>query len=239
VKYKRKIKFGWILFGIWILCSGVLRANAGISLFVMELENPLLTLVNWEHPLEEGWTVNLVEIEEGYQVDRRMYEDLRAMLADMRSQGLYPRICSAYRDYDMQNQLHEREVEAFRYQGLSEEEARNQARLWVAVPGTSEHQMGLAVDILDEGWMEMDESQENTEVQKWLMAHCADYGFILRYPVGKTELTGIGYEPWHYRYVGKGTARLIMDSGLCMEEYLEMMRGIKVEIPQVFQKRKI
>ena len=92
---------------------------------------------------------------------------------------------------------------------------------WVARPGTSEHQTGLAVDIVDQNYQLLDEKQENTPVQQWLMAHCTEYGFILRYPTGKSKITGIGYEPWHYRYVGSDAAREITDQGLCLEEYLD------------------
>ena len=94
--------------------------------------------------------------------------------------------------------------------------------MWVARPGTSEHQTGLAVDIVDTSYQILDEGQENTPVQQWLMAHCAEYGFILRYPTDKSEITGVGYEPWHYRYVGVEAAREIMANGLCLEEYLAL-----------------
>ncbi|MDY3692539.1 MAG: M15 family metallopeptidase [Dysosmobacter sp.] len=100
-------------------------------------------------------------------------------------------------------------------------EAENQASFWVARPGTSEHQTGLAVDIVDQNYQLLDEKQENKPVQQWLMAHCTEYGFILRYPTGKSEITGIGYEPWHYRYVGLDAAREITEQGLCLEEYLD------------------
>ena len=95
-----------------------------------------------------------------------------------------------------------------------------QAAAWVARPGTSEHQAGLAVDIVDTAYQLLDKAQEDRPVQQWLMAHCAEYGFILRYPTGKSDLTGVNYEPWHYRYVGQEAAREIMDQGLCLEEYL-------------------
>ncbi len=89
----------------------------------------------------------------------------------------------------------------------------------MARPGTSEHQTGLAVDIVDTSYQLLDEAQEGTAVQKWLMTHCAEYGFILRYPTEKSDLTGVNYEPWHYRYVGEAAAREIMERGLCLEEY--------------------
>ena len=97
----------------------------------------------------------------------------------------------------------------------------------VAAPGTSEHELGLAVDIYSSENIELDESQEDTETQQWLMEHCYEYGFILRYPKDKSEITGIIYEPWHYRYVGVDAAMDIRDSGLCLEEYLEQMKTYK------------
>ena len=91
----------------------------------------------------------------------------------------------------------------------------------VAVPGTSEHQLGLAVDIVDVNYQLLDTNQENTAVQKWLLENSWRYGFILRYPTDQTDVTGIVYEPWHYRYVGKEYAQDIYKKGLCLEQYLE------------------
>ena len=105
-------------------------------------------------------------------------------------------------------------------QGYSEENARTEAGKVVAVPGTSEHQLGLAVDIVDIENQILDEDQEKTAVQKWLMKNSWRYGFILRYPNDKSNITGIIYEPWHYRYVGKEAAKEIYDLDVCLEEYL-------------------
>ena len=91
----------------------------------------------------------------------------------------------------------------------------------VAVPGTSEHQTGLALDIVDASYQHLDQAQEATPVQQWLMAHSWEYGFVLRYPTGKSETTGIIYEPWHYRYVGREAAREMTGLGLCLEEYVD------------------
>ena len=99
-------------------------------------------------------------------------------------------------------------------------EAEEAAAFWVAPPGASEHQTGLAVDIVDADYLELDEGQESTATQQWLMTHCTEYGFILRYPTDKSATTGIGYEPWHYRYVGKEAASAITQSSLCLEEWL-------------------
>ena len=105
-------------------------------------------------------------------------------------------------------------------QGYSQERAEEAAGELVAVPGTSEHQLGLALDIVDVANQVLDERQENTEVQKWLMKNSWKYGFILRYPTDKSDITGISYGPWQYRYVGKEAAKEIYEAGICLEEYL-------------------
>ena len=110
-------------------------------------------------------------------------------------------------------------------EGADREEAPAIAARSVAVPGTSEHQLGMAVDIIDEYYAKLDEGQEKTATQQWLMENCWRYGFILRYPNGTTDITGIIYEPWHYRYVGERYAREITELGVTLEEYLEMRRG--------------
>lgn len=106
-------------------------------------------------------------------------------------------------------------------QGLSQTEAQKQAATEAAVPGTSEHQLGLAVDLVDASYQVLDEAQASTPAQQWLMAHCWEYGFILRYPAEKQDITGIIYEPWHYRYVGRDHAQAIRQSGQCLEEFLQ------------------
>ena len=109
--------------------------------------------------------------------------------------------------------------------GYSQAEAEELAAKVVAVPGTSEHQLGLAVDIVSTDYYVLDESQATTKTQQWLMEHCWEYGFILRYPDDKSEITGIIYEPWHYRYVGTAVSLPLRDSGLCLEEYLGAVTG--------------
>lgn len=117
-----------------------------------------------------------------------------------------PTICSSYRTRDKQEELFEKKLDTLLQQGYSPEEAEREAARWVARPGTSEHETALAVDIVDAAYQILDQQQEQTPVQQWLMTHCAEYGFILRYPTDKSDLTGIGYEPWHYRYVGTEAA---------------------------------
>ena len=147
-------------------------------------------------------------------------DDLRAMLADAQAQGLSPLVCSSYRTQEKQQSLYDKQVQQWLDQGYGLEDAQREAARWVAIPGTSEHQTGLAVDIVSLYNQVLDHSQETTEEQQWLMEHCWEYGFILRYPQDKQEITGITYEPWHYRYVGRETAAQIRDSGLCLEEYV-------------------
>lgn len=185
-------------------------------------DNWALMLVNWEHTLPDDFLIpELTQLRNGHAVDSRAYPALQAMMDDARAAGLQPLICSSYRTRDTQERLFEQEVQNWMDRGYIREEATDRAAMWVARPGTSEHQTGLAVDIVDMSYQILDERQENTPVQQWLMAHCAEYGFILRYPTDKSALTGIGYEPWHYRYVGTEAAKEIMESGLCLEEYLQ------------------
>ena len=183
-----------------------------------------LRLVNPWNPLPEDYTVKTITLDNGARVDERCYPDLQAMMDDCRAAGNSPMICSAYRDWDTQEKLFQDQVDGLLAQGYSQEEAEKEAGTVVAVPGTSEHQLGLALDIVDADNQLLDESQENTAVQKWLMEHSWEYGFILRYPNDKSEITGIIYEPWHYRYVGKEDAEKIHSQGVCLEEYLQSGR---------------
>lgn len=179
-----------------------------------------LRLVSAAHPLPEDFEVpELTKLKGGHAIDSRVYPALQQMMDDCRAAGLNPVICSSYRTYDKQEELFRKKVNTLLKQGYSQEEAETEAARWVARPGTSEHETGLAVDIVDKSYQLLDEKQAETPVQQWLMAHCAEYGFILRYPVEKSDLTGIGYEPWHYRYVGVEAAKAITEQGLCLEEY--------------------
>ena len=180
-----------------------------------------LLLVNGDHPVPEDFVPpELTQLRNGQSIDARAYPSLQRMMDDARAEGLQPLICSSYRSEETQNRLYQQKVQSWLAQGYAQEEAEEKAAVWVARPGTSEHQIGLAVDIVDKSYQLLDDEQEHTAVQRWLMEHCADYGFILRYPTDKSALTGVGYEPWHYRYVGEAAAREIMDGGLCLEEYL-------------------
>ena len=185
-------------------------------------ENWELIRVNGENPLSEDFSVpELTQLKNDQSIDNRAYPSLQEMMDAARAAGYEPLICSSYRAWDKQTELFQKKVQSYLDQGYTQAEAENQASFWVARPGTSEHQTGLAVDIVDQNYQLLDEKQENTPVQQWLMAHCTEYGFILRYPTEKSEITGIGYEPWHDRYVGLDAAREVTEQGLCLEEYLD------------------
>lgn len=180
-----------------------------------------LMLVNVDNPMSENYEINVKQLDNGQAVDERCYDDLQKMMDDCRSAGLSPVICSSYRTWEKQQMLFDNQVEKWKNQGCSENEAKIEAGKLVAVPGTSEHQLGLALDIVDISYQLLEEDQQDTPAQKWLLENCWKYGFILRYPKDKTDITKISYEPWHYRYVGKKAAKEIFDSKICLEEYLE------------------
>lgn len=181
-----------------------------------------LRLVNRWTPLPDEFTVDAVEVDGGYRFDSRAADALHAMLTDCRAAGLHPQICSAYRTRDYQTALFEKQcIKQQREYGLEGEAAVQAAGTVVAVPGTSEHELGLAVDICSASYPFLDEAQERTPEYQWLLANCAGYGFILRYPPGTTDQTGIIYEPWHFRYVGKEAAAYIMERGWTLETFHE------------------
>lgn len=180
-----------------------------------------LRLVNFENPLPQDFKVELTEVGEGHQVDSRIAQALLDMIAAGKRDGHQIWIASSYRTMEKQTSLFENKVANLRREGYSETDARREAGTVVAVPGTSEHQLGLAVDLVSSEYTGLDERQEDTQSYQWLVKHCAEYGFILRYPNGKTDVTGIIYEPWHFRYVGEEVAAEIMGQGICLEEYLK------------------
>lgn len=182
-----------------------------------------LTLVNFENALPENFAPEeLAEVDNGYEADSRIADAAKKMIADAYAQNVRIIALSAYRDYEYQTELFENKVQRLQLEkGYSVDKAREEAKTVVAYPGTSEHQLGLALDLVDARHTKLDESQENTSAYQWLYKHCAEYGFIVRYPNGKTNITGIIYEPWHFRYVGEEAAKIIMDEDLTLEEYLE------------------
>lgn len=174
-----------------------------------------LILVNAEHTIPESYEAALLELSNGRFVDERIYPDLQQMFDDARVDGVYPTVGEGYRTHQAQEEIMENKVNEYIAQGYSDRDAEKLAKEWVAEPGTSEHELGLALDI------NAAEGEDPWEVYSWLADNAYRYGFILRYPSGKENITGIDYEPWHYRYVGKDAASDIYRQGITLEEYLE------------------
>lgn len=181
-----------------------------------------IILANPWNKLPEDFEVKKAALKNGHFIDERAVEDLQTMMDDARKLGLEPVICSSFRTMEKQKSLFARQIKKQMAKGYSKEKAEVEAAKWVALPGTSEHQTALALDIVASSYQVLDKKQEETAEQQWLMENSYKYGFILRYPEDKSDITGISYEPWHYRYVGKTAAKTIFEKGICLEEYLEM-----------------
>lgn len=180
-----------------------------------------LTLASPDHPLPKNFTVETAELYNGLLFDARAAAALDQMISDGNEQGLSLMVCSAYRTMDKQITLFNEEVEKQKnVNDLPEDEAIQTAKTIVAYPGTSEHNLGLAADIVATHHQTLDEEFAQTDEAIWLKEHCAEYGFILRYPKGKEDITKIIFEPWHFRYVGTEVAKEIMEKGITLEEYL-------------------
>ncbi|MDO5444302.1 MAG: M15 family metallopeptidase [Eubacteriales bacterium] len=200
-----------------------LERDYRLSLKRIFLENnrhELMTLVNPWNSISPEYVPHLVNIGDGMVIDERCAGALEKMLTDCRKAGGFPVPISAYRTQEYQQELFDNKVERVIAGGTDPQLAPEKAAQSVAFPGTSEHQLGLAIDIVDEIYPELDYQQQWTGTQQWLISHCTDYGFILRYPDGTGDKTGIIFEPWHYRYVGKAAAEEITGLGITLEEYL-------------------
>lgn len=185
-------------------------------------ETDLLILVNKDHPLPDDYQVELKSLQNGLtSVADSIYEQLKEMLTDGSEEGLEFCVASGYRSVESQQKILDNDISALMQQGLTYEEAYEEKTRVVMPPGYSEHESGLAVDITALSNQKLDDTQEETPEIKWLQKNCARYGFILRYPRGKEDITDIDYESWHFRYVGIEAAGYIMDHNLTLEEYLE------------------
>lgn len=189
--------------------------------FAKEKEEYYLLLANAENPLPQDWSIQTEEVQNGYEMDKRAAPAMREMIQAAKEDGVELMLCSAYRSVEKQQQLSDRSQQAYMAQGMSEEEAYAKTATETAIPGTSEHQTGLAADIVTPTYQMLDAGFADTPAGQWLSEHAAEYGFVLRYPQDKQEVTGIIYESWHYRFVGKTHAKLMKESGLCLEEYLQ------------------
>ena len=172
--------------------------------------------MNRWNEIPEEYVVDLIELSNGQKVDSRIYPALQEMFDAARAEGIYPIVGEGYRTTEEQQKILDDKIQAYINEGYSRARAEKTAKEWVALPGTSEHQLGIAVDI------NADKSKcSNEEIYIWLTENAYKYGFILRYPMGKQEITGTSYEPWHYRYVAVEAAKEIYERQICLEEYFE------------------
>lgn len=179
-------------------------------------EASLPMLVGPDNYMPDGFVPTVVSVGDNYKLETKAAAAWKDMQSAASKDGISLWIISAYRTLARQTELFNQKVDEYKNLGYMAEEAKAEAGKWVAVPGTSEHCLGYAADLCS-----LEESFEDSGQFKWLQAHCAEYGFILRYPKDKVSVTKISYEPWHYRYVGSNHAKIIMDNDLCLEEYLE------------------
>ncbi|MDN6186550.1 MAG: M15 family metallopeptidase [Tetragenococcus halophilus] len=190
-----------------------------------------LTLVGPDDALEKDISADkIADIPNtNMQLDKRVIEPYQEFSEAAQKAGYPLVIISAYRSIDYQKQVFDRRVAQFESQGMDEKEAEDKTKETSTEPKHSEHHTGLALDIVDENWQQSysdevlsaDFGKEDSA--KWLADHASDYGFILRYPKGKEEITKISYEPWHFRYVGKKNAKYIEEHELTLEEYLDQL----------------
>ena len=173
-----------------------------------------MLVVNKDNPIPEDFNVK-TKVCRGKEVGSIIYENLNKMIEDAKKDGIILWISSGYRSVGLQEKLFNRQIEREKNKGISHEKAVINAQSVVAKPGTSEHNTGMAIDFngVEDGFYK-------TKEYEWLMQHACEYGFILRYPQDKQKITGVIYEPWHFRYVGVENAKEIKESGLCLEEYM-------------------
>ena len=186
--------------------------------------NWYMLLTNGANPLPENYKfeeATVYSAGRNWIVDARCAEDMKAMIAAAKEDGVSLIICSAYRSYELQEKNFNAKVQSYINKGYSKEDAVAKTATIIAVPGTSEHHTGLAADIVTPSYQSLNSGFEKTEAFQWLYENCAEFGFVLRYPKDKVDVTKIIYEPWHYRYVGKEAAQIMMSEGICFEEFLE------------------
>ena len=183
-----------------------------------------LILANPDNALPDGFNVETVVVQGAKEVDKRIVDIAKKMIDDAKSEGIDLLVCSGYRSIEKQQNLFDNSVNGYVAQGYSKEDAIKYTKAYYAVPGTSEHHTGLAMDIVTPSYQTLDDKYDQTDAAKWLFNNAYKYGFILRYPKDKEDITKIAYEPWHYRYVGEEHAKIIKEKNLCFEEYIKTIK---------------
>lgn len=185
-----------------------------------------LVLVNKTHPIQSE-DFPMKDLDSGYTVDERIQESYYEMISAAREAGIQLIVISAYRSVSYQQELYNEDLQKFLDQGLSQEEAKEKTEEYMIAPGYSEHHTGLALDLVSQEWLSSGKSLTpefaSDPAAIWLAKNGPLYGFIIRYPEGKEKMTGINYEPWHIRYVGKENAEYMQKNKLTLEEYLSQL----------------
>ena len=190
--------------------------------YIYQDEDDFFYVVNKTYLLPEDYEIQTDYVQGSYEMEKTAAKHMREMIAAAKEDGINLKVLSAYRTVNYQKKLFERNVKSrMEDYGMSYEEAYYDTSINIAPPGGSEHNAGLAADIITENDWDTYTGFEDTDEFAWLQIHAPEHGFILRYLKGKEDITGYIYEPWHYRYVGVKYAQDIMDSGLCLEEYFE------------------
>lgn len=195
-----------------------------------ESEEPLerdwrLILVNPDNLIPDDYEVELATTKYGYQVDARIVDDVEALIDGAAADGVQLLICYGYRTIEQSQQLFEKQIRQQLSYGLSQEEAVAEAKRWVAPPKTSDHHTGLALDIVTPEYQVLNHGFYNTPAGRWMAENCWDYGFVIRFPEDKQDITGITYEPWHLRFVGKENSLAMRENNECLEEYVARLYG--------------
>ena len=179
-----------------------------------------IRLANYDNLLPEDFEVDLANIDETRQFDARAIDYLTDMLNDMRKDGIVNIwVQSAYRSVARQKELYDNKMNEYLEEGKTQEEAQKLTEEYINKPGSSDHNLGLAVD-----FNYVDNSFAKTDAYKWLLKNAENYGFILRYPKHKEDITKIEYESWHWRYVGEEHAKKMNELDMCLEEYVEYLK---------------
>ena len=179
-----------------------------------------LMLVNKQHPIPDDYTFETAQISSGGKLcDKRILSSLKQMFEAAEADGVTLIVCSPYRSNNRQEMLFERKVDSYLDKGYDYMQSYALASQAVTIPGSSEHEIGLALDIITDGYSSLDEGFGDTPAGKWLAKNSYKYGFVVRYLKGKEEITGIEYEPWHIRYVGTAAATVMYEEGICLEEF--------------------
>lgn len=197
------------------------KEELDVSSIVLNKDDWKLILINKHHPVPDGYEFELGTIKGNMKCDARILDSLLQMMQAAKEDGIDLMVCSPYRDLNRQKVLFERKIKAYMNKGLSYLEAYQVSSQAVTVPGASEHQIGLALDIVCNTYQSLNDGFGETEAGKWLYDNAYQFGFIQRYPQGKEYITGIMYEPWHYRYVGVEAATIIKQNDITLEELVE------------------